>query len=259
MNAVYKHIIFGMIAALLINVSFINTIIPFSFIKEGLTLFSVIIHELGHTIFAWLFGHTAIPALDFKYGGGFTTSSAQQYQIIRAIVFLLLICLAFAIGHKNKVIGILIFIFALIIGIVGFFHFHLVVKSFMGHGFEALVGSALILWTLADFSYSTEAGKLEKYIPSFVGFYLNFNLIKEFYLVIHDDFHKDLYISQKDQVHIGDFSNIADWLWVDLETVCYFGIGFFIFCLILPFIVIIIWNLCSTVTYKHDVNNDSIL
>ena len=29
-----------------------------------------IVHELGHTAVAWLFGFTAIPAFDFQYGGG---------------------------------------------------------------------------------------------------------------------------------------------------------------------------------------------
>ncbi len=33
---------------------------------------SILVHELGHAIAAWLFGYPAVPAFDFCYGGGVT-------------------------------------------------------------------------------------------------------------------------------------------------------------------------------------------
>ena len=53
--------------------------IPFTrFIFSYLT---ILVHELGHSIFGWLYGYPAIPAFDFTYGGGVAMYMQRKIEI----------------------------------------------------------------------------------------------------------------------------------------------------------------------------------
>ena len=39
---------------------------------------SVVIHEIGHSIFYMFYGYKAIPSFDFQYGGGLTSAVSNQ-------------------------------------------------------------------------------------------------------------------------------------------------------------------------------------
>ncbi len=54
-----------------------------------LGILGILIHELGHTVFAWIFGRPAIPSLDLVYGGGVTRSFDQSWLLVGFIAVLL--------------------------------------------------------------------------------------------------------------------------------------------------------------------------
>ena len=53
---------------------------------------AILVHELGHAVAGWVFGHPSIPAFDFLYGGGVTLHQD------RSALLLLLVYAAFAWG-----------------------------------------------------------------------------------------------------------------------------------------------------------------
>jgi hypothetical protein len=221
-------------AAILFTIIFTTPIIyqitPLGIVKNGLGMLSTLAHEVGHTLFFWLFGYIALPAFDFNYGGGVTITLSSQSHLIQILLIALCGYGIFLIRDYKRLFFSLLTITTFIF-IAGFFEFHKVIYLFMGHGFEALIGSFFLLRALFNIA---PRGKAERFLNMTLGIYLNVNLIKDFYLITSDSFKKDLYIHQKGQIHIGDFSVIANDLSVNLDTVCYFGIAFSILCLLAP-------------------------
>lgn len=68
----------GLLAAIL-------SLIPFTSILFHPLI--TIAHELGHAVFAWVFGFPAVPAFDFAYGGGVTSIEEEQRMWIVAAVY----------------------------------------------------------------------------------------------------------------------------------------------------------------------------
>jgi hypothetical protein len=211
------------------------------FLGGGLTFGKVFIHEIGHCISMWLFGYVALPEWDLEYGGGLAHAFSGQSYLIRIACFLLFIGLAWQ-NKKNKIIFVSLIIFACLFTIVGFFPFHHVVVSFMGHGFEMMIGSLLLFlaWFNVGFNFEGDRLEMEKSLSAGLGFYFNLAVIKNFYRVISDPFIKEEYSSPSARGYDNDFVTISYKLWVGLESVCYFAIGFAIFCIILPAILFLV-------------------
>lgn len=115
-------------------------LLPFT--RFLLSYLVVLVHELGHAAFGWLFGYPSIPAFDFMYGGGVTMHDARQIPIV-VIVLGLIAFLAWRL-RSNRLGCALAASAGVIYGLLAFTSAHEVVVLFMGHGTE-LVFCALFL------------------------------------------------------------------------------------------------------------------
>ncbi|MEN9247462.1 MAG: hypothetical protein Q6L50_03400 [Gloeomargarita sp. GMQP_bins_120] len=60
-------------------------------VRLVLSYLVITIHELGHTLAAWLMGYPAIPAFDFLYGGGVTLQLGQRWVLVPMVVYMVLV------------------------------------------------------------------------------------------------------------------------------------------------------------------------
>jgi hypothetical protein len=206
------------------------------------------IHEIGHTIFFWIFGYVALPAFDFE-GGGFSKPFFGQIILIQIGIWLLF---SYVIINKFTLSNPILYVLMTIVTslfVIGFFKFHQFIYIFMGVGFEALVGGILIFRGLFGLTskYSNNITlNAEAACHFIVGFALNARLIERFYSIIHDPMAKGFYLLKGKRGASNDFVVIADLLHINLDQVCYFAIGFGFACLLIPMIFFCIATICDT-------------
>lgn len=187
----------------------------------------ILVHELGHAVFGWLFGYPSIPAFDFTYGGGITIH--QQQKPIILIVIICGLCYLFYIFRRNRrslaILGTLTAIYL----ILAFTSFHELLILFMGHGTELFFGGLFLFRALSGSAVIVPA---ERPLYAFLAFFV---FIKDFKFacnLIHSPTHREMYRAAKGGGHWMDFSRIArEFLHVDLTTVSGF---FLILCILTP-------------------------
>jgi len=205
------------------------------FIQMTMGILVTLIHELGHTAVAWLFGIPAIPAFDFMHGGGLTINFEQEISIIIAL-YLLGAFLAFSYRQNTKTL--------IIISTIGLFHFIAITTDlsdilvlFMGHGTELVIATVFIYRGLTNTSI---IHTIERPMYSALGFYIVFHDIAFAWKLINDSGYRVEYEAQKGGYHFGDFSRIAEqYLHTDLSVVASF---FLLICLTIPVISFLTWR-----------------
>jgi hypothetical protein len=97
---------------------------------------NILVHELGHAFFSWIFGFWAVPAFDFTYGGGKAPMNLDdRYIWVLALVYFGLIWL-FYMNRKKIIPLILIVLLTLFYTLCAFTSCHKLIILFMGHGTE---------------------------------------------------------------------------------------------------------------------------
>lgn len=191
------------------------------FTRFVLSYLVILVHELGHALFGWLFGYPSIPAFDFMYGGGVTMHDARQMPIV-FIVLGLLAVLAWRL-RRNLAGCLVASALALVYAILAFSSGHEVLILFMGHGTE-LVFCALFLQR----GLSGSACRIPVERPLYVmlaAFIWVHDLVFAYRLATSDAARAD-YGAAKGGGHWMDFDRIArEFLHVELGSVA--GIFFF--------------------------------
>lgn len=203
-------------------------------IFPGLTsLFSyfiTLVHELGHSLFAWIFGYPSIPAFDFTYGGGVTITFGEK-----KIWILLLIYLAFGglfyYYRKNRLS--LIFLSGSF-GLYTLFlltELHEILGLFMGHGTELVFAGIFLYRAISGFACIYP---VERPLYAFIGFFTIFYNLRFSYQLWMNPVYRAEYAEAKGGGDWMDFSRIArDYLQIEVSTVA----AFFFFCCFLPFLL----------------------
>jgi hypothetical protein len=215
----WKASIIGFIIALVV--------FSFPFLSFIFRYIITLVHELGHAVFAWLFGYPSIPAFDFTYGGGVTLHQDRQMFIV-IVVYALLGGLFYLYRKNHLTLLILVFITAFYT-LASFTSLHSIIILFMGHGTELIFGGIFLYRGLSGSSVVVEA---ERPLYAFLGYFV-FTCVIEFAhrLRTSPAFRAD-YEEAKGGGHWMDFSRIAeDYLNVDLVSVASF---FFLLCLVAP-------------------------
>jgi len=70
-----------------LGVGFFVALIVFSvpLLRFAVSVLVVLVHEMGHAAFGWLFGRLSIPAFDFRYGGGVAMIQDQSLPLFLLI------------------------------------------------------------------------------------------------------------------------------------------------------------------------------
>jgi hypothetical protein len=164
-----------------------------------------IVHELGHTAFAWLFGYPTIPAFDFVYGGGIAISTGRQTGLL--ILIYVIFAGLFYYYRANRltlgVLGGLVVLHALF----AFTRWHELPILFMGHGVELTFCTIFLYRAISGTSLVHE---FERPIYGFLGFFIQFYDVKFAFQLMTSREHQQLYGDAKGGGHWMDFSRISN-------------------------------------------------
>ncbi|MFC2155039.1 hypothetical protein ACFLRB_00925 [Acidobacteriota bacterium] len=187
----------------------------------------ILIHELGHALFGWLFGYPSIPAFDFIYGGGLT--SHQDRKIIIVVIVYLLLAGLFVLFRKNHLTLISLTILIMLYTLSVFTPGHQLIILFMGHGSELAFGGLFLYRALSGSAILVPA---ERPLYAFLGIFVLFMDMRFAHRLMTSPQFRAEYGAAKGGGHWMDFSRIAnEILNVDLTTVAAF---FLLMCLFAP-------------------------
>jgi hypothetical protein len=186
----------------------------------------VLVHEMGHCIFGWLFGYPSFPAFDFIYGGGLTFHGGRSLLLLGAEYVVLAVGL-YVFRSNFRTVALLV-----LIGIAhaacAFTSAHQVVILFMGHGTELAIAAIFLYRALSGAAVVHAA---ERPLYAAVGLFIVFSDLAFAYGLVTQPVQRALYEDAKGGGHWMDFSRIAEeYLHTKLSTVALF----FLVCSLLP-------------------------
>ena len=235
----------GFLLALIVDAAFYSYVFgkgwtllngfPIGWLSAGMAYMNTFFHEIGHTLFAWLYGFATIPIFDFKHGGGYAVSfSDQNYMIVAMMAGLLGYGIYYLKGylHLQIILGL-----CLTLGLTTFLFddVYSSVIDFMGAGFVPLVSAFFLIRALFDLA---PRGVLERFLNAFFGFGMIFGTLTEGYALLKSAAYRLVYFNQKGSHGFGDFDKIASrWSGVEFEHVVYAIMTISFLSLIVPFIL----------------------
>ncbi len=180
---------------------------PLSFLTFGLFYLGVFFHELGHTLFGWIFGYPSLPSFDFSNGGGMAYTFDRIWLLQIAIYAGALYGLYRLKSSYYAILFVPAAILFTSLTIISLTTYHNAVILIMGHGSEALIGGFMIARAVFN------AGLIrpqERWLNALVGFYFECNLINMCLRILHDSQFRTDYMGQKGSHGFGDLSRFAD-------------------------------------------------
>ncbi len=205
-----KVIIIGTILGLILN------FVPFLHFIFG--YFSILTHELGHAMFAWIFGRFAIPSFDFLFGGGVTMiyDRAMGFEWFATIALAILLILSW----RNNLRMIWLTGFSVVYLYLMCSHADEVLGIFMGHGSELIFAGIFLYRGISSYACSHEA---ERYAYMMLGAFMIFHAMGFAHGLLFDKYKIMEYYEGKGGLLDNDFVRIADDYWhVKLSTVVSF-------------------------------------
>lgn len=175
----------------------------------------ILVHELGHTATAWLFGYPAFPAFDFQYGGGLTSRHERQLPLVLAIVALFCWGL-WKTRERRRLCGAVGILFAAW-AILATTWMHEALMKAMGHGAELLFVGIFLYRALTGSGVRVPA---ERPLYAMVGIFIWIECVGFAWKLIHDAGARAAYENAKGGGHWMDFSILAEqYLRVELSSV----------------------------------------
>jgi hypothetical protein len=191
--------------------------------------FKILVHELGHAVFGWLYGYPSIPAFDMLHGGG-VTLHIERSTLLLVVIYAAMAALIFVYRKNIKTVVLLIILAALHLWF-SLTAAHSVLILFMGHGMELMIATLFIYRALSGRSIVHAA---ERPLYAIIGFFITFFDIHMAYKLLTDLSYMAEYMEGKDGDLDNDFVVIAqDYLHVDIRSV----VIFFLICALLPPII----------------------
>lgn len=167
---------------------------------------AVFFHEIGHSLFGWIFGYASIPTFDFEHGGGMAYHGERSWPIQIGVYLAALYGLYHIRISEYSLLFIPLLVLALALAAVSLTDWHEAIILFMGHGSEAAIGSYLL--TRAFFNVNLVRPE-ERWLNAFIGGFFQLNLMKMCWQLIYDADYKFEYNLQKGGDGFGDLSRIA--------------------------------------------------
>jgi hypothetical protein len=185
-----------------------------------------LVHELGHTATAWLFGCVALPSFDLSYGGGVSHITAQQ-PILLIVIYAGFAYLAFR-ERDDRPRLIAIVVGVALYSVAAFSPLHDLLIAAMGHGSELIFAGVFLYRALSG---SQILRNEERPLYAFIGLFIVLYDALFAYQLITSPERRAAYGDAKGGGHWMDFSRIAnEYLHVRLEAVA----GLFLVACALP-------------------------
>lgn len=196
-------------------------------IATGLSYVGVFFHELGHTLFYWLYGYIAVPTFDFASGGGMTYQFGERSWLLQVAVWLCLCGLAAVCWQRVRVLVAPVGIFTTFVIVTSLMGLHQDVIIFMGHGVEAALAAFLLCRGYYNIWLSRPA---ERWVNVFIGAYLMGSVVTLVWALMFNPYFAAEYEMQKGSHRMGDFDRLVDdagvsmlhigWLFIAYAVAC---------------------------------------
>jgi hypothetical protein len=171
-------------------------------------------HEMGHTIFNWLFGVPAFPMIMTLFGSDQAaglTMAGDRHWWLQITAFAVLGWCCFRLKENRSPLFIPAVCFSLAVTCIAFTPYYQVIILFMGNGGAAASGGWLLYRGMVD---EDARGAFSRWINAFIGFFLLFHNLHFAYSLGFDAQAREAYTSH---VAFGiadnDFQAIADRVW----------------------------------------------
>ena len=211
MNASPRNILFGFIAlslAFIFALPSVAALGPFGLISVGMGYMTVFFHEIGHTLFAWLYGIPTFPIFDFKYGGGFAVSLTDRSWGGQIFVWAVMVYGLYQLRDRMPSMFFYPLVtFCAVTGLIGLTDFYEDVVLFMGHGTVAVLGGFMLARGFYGVFLTRPS---ERWFNVFVGAFFILDQIKMCNALLHDVAFQMQYESQKGGHGFGDLTRIAN-------------------------------------------------
>jgi hypothetical protein len=204
-----KNFIYGFIAFLCgALLAFYGWGSPLNFLYAGLKYMCTFFHEIGHTIFAWMYGIPAFPIFDFKYGGGYSVQLSDRSWPLQIVVWGMMAYGLYNIRDRMKPVFLYPLAgFCVVMGLLRFTDFFEDVILFMGHGATAIIGGFMLARGIYGVFLTRPS---ERWLNVFVGAFFILDQVKMCDALLHDVEYQMLYETQKGGHGMGDLTRIAD-------------------------------------------------
>jgi hypothetical protein len=206
-----QNFIFGslaMILAFIFVLPSVATSWPFGMISQGMSYMAVFFHEIGHTIFAWIYGIPAFPIFDFKHGGGYSVQIAERSWFAQIAIWGLSAYGLYNFKDRLHVFALYgLSIFFIFFGVIGLTDYYEDVILFMGHGLVAILGGFMLARGIYGVFLTRPS---ERWFNVFVGAFFIFDQIKMCHALLNDVAYQMEYESQKGTHGFGDLTRIAN-------------------------------------------------
>jgi hypothetical protein len=168
------------------------------------SVFSTLVHEMGHAIFGWTFGYPSLPAFDLVWGGGVTVH-IDRSPILLVIIYLLLAGLIF-LYRRNTAAVVTIAVIAAVHLFCTLTKYHVLIMIAMGHGTELLIGGLFIYRSLSGRAIIHYA---ERPLYAIIGFFMVFSNLAMSYRLLTSWYERGAYAGAKGAHMEMDFVRIA--------------------------------------------------
>ena len=208
-------------------------IIPFTRFVFG--YFSTLVHELGHAMFAWIFGRLAIPSFDFMFGGGVTMiyDRAMGFEWFATIALAVLLIISW----RNRLRMIWLTGFSIIYLYLMFSHADEALGIFMGHGSELIFAGIFLYRGISSYACHNTT---ERYAYMMIGAFLVIHALGFAHGLLFDKYKIMEYYEGKGGLLDNDFVRIADEYWhVKLSMVVSF---YYFLVLITPVVTFLLYR-----------------
>ena len=195
--------------------------------------FLTLVHELGHTCCAWIFGYPAIPAFDFMHGGGITFYRLERVSLLLLVMYCGFGFLLYRYRHNPLTVRVLLVVVG-VYTLCAFTGLEQMLISAMGHGFELLFAGIFLYRALSGYAcrYS-----IERPLYGMLGFFTLFYDIRFAHGLMFDPVAREIYEQGKGGFLDHDFVRLAgEFMGVDLFVVAAL---FLVCCLVTP--VVVFW------------------
>ena len=196
-----------------------KSMFPFWIIARGSFVMDTLFHELGHSIFGWLFGNANLPMIftifmSDKMGG--MAMNLGHWLILQIAAFIGLAYLCYYLRYHWLFIPAVVFsVLILVIYLLGL---DMLVIDYMGHGGSIAMGGFFLYRAFADIAKN----KVERWLNAYFGFYLTLSNIFFCYQLTSDPAFLAEYMSPIDHIGHHDMVKVSAQLLVTIQSVATF-------------------------------------
>ncbi len=215
-----------------------------------------LVHELGHTVAAWLFGYPSIPTFDFEYGGGETVTYSERHLFVVLVFYALMIGWGYA-WRRQRAGWMTVSVVLAIYSLCAWTSAAQVLILLMGHGGELAFATFAIHRALNGGNFVHD---IERPLYAFCGFFVSFFDIRFAFRLCTDPDVRTEYEQGKGNGLLNDFFRVATDYWhVDLSIVTWLFFGLSILSPILSFLLFRYRSLAFDVLDRLDGGGSEVL